>query len=115
MSEKRRNPLAARRRLQATLFAALGDETRLLLLARLCEGRRVSISRLSEGSKLTRQAITKHLRVLESAGMVHSNREGRESLFEFSPRPIEEIKQYLDLVSAQWDQALSRLKSFVEG
>jgi DNA-binding transcriptional ArsR family regulator len=85
-----------------------------LLLARLCEGRRVSISRLSNGSKLTRQAITKHLRVLESAGMVHSHRRGRESLFEFSPQPIEEIKQYLDLVSAQWDQALSRLKSFVE-
>jgi DNA-binding transcriptional ArsR family regulator len=112
MSHKR--PSAAKRHAHATVFAALGDETRLLLLTRLSEGHRVSISRLSKGSKLTRQAITKHLRVLESAGMVHCFRRGRESLFEFSPQPIEEIKEYLDLISAQWDQALSRLKSFVE-
>ena len=107
--------MVAKRHAHASVFAALGDETRLLLLARLCEGRPVSISRLTEGSKLTRQAITKHLQVLESAGIVHGVRRGRESLFEFRPQPIEEIKKYLDLVSAQWDQALSRLKSFVEG
>jgi hypothetical protein len=53
--------------------------------------------------------------VLESAGIVHSVRRGRESLFEFDPQPIEGIKEYLDFVSEQWDQALSRLKSFVEG
>jgi DNA-binding transcriptional ArsR family regulator len=63
---------------------------------------------------LTRQAITKHLRVLESVGVVRSVRRGRESLFEFKREPIEEIRKYLDLVSAQWDQALGRLKSFVE-
>jgi len=63
---------------------------------------------------LTRQAVTKHLRVLEGAGIVHRVRAGRESLFEFDPHPIEEIREYLDLVSAQWDQALARLKSFVE-
>ena len=63
---------------------------------------------------MTRQAITKHLRVLERVGIVHSVRTGRESLFEFDPEPMEGIKQYLDFVSEQWDQALSRLKSFVE-
>ena len=77
-------------------------------------GQPCSISQLTEGSRLTRQAITKHLRVLASVGIVHSVRTGRESLFEFDPEPIEEIKRYLDLVSEKWDQALSRLKSFVE-
>ena len=74
-----------------------------------------SISQLTEGSKLTRQAITKHLRVLERVKIVHSVRTGRESLFELDPEPMEELKKYLDRVSEQWDQALSRLKSFVEG
>ena len=95
-------------------FAALGDETRLSLVAMLCGGQAYSISQLTRGSKLTRQAVTKHLRVLESVGIVHSVRAGRESRFEFDPRPIEGMKEYLDFVSEQWDQALSRLKSFVE-
>jgi DNA-binding transcriptional ArsR family regulator len=106
--------LAGKQRAHATVFAALGDETRLLLVTRLSEGRSASISQLTEGSKLTRQAITKHLHVLESAGIVHASRSGRESVFEFRPRPVEELKEYLDFVSRQWDQALSRLKSFVE-
>jgi DNA-binding transcriptional ArsR family regulator len=96
------------------VFAALGDQTRLALLARLSDGRPHSISRLTRGSRLTRQAITKHLRVLESVGIVHSVRQGRESLFEFDPRPIADMKEYLEHVSAQWDQTLARLKSFVE-
>jgi DNA-binding transcriptional ArsR family regulator len=104
--------MAAKR--QAPVFAALGDETRLSLLVKLCSGQPHSISQLTRGTRLTRQAITKHLRVLESAGIVHSVRTGRESQFEFDPKPIEEMKQYLDLVSEQWDQALARLKSFVE-
>lgn len=114
MSPKTLSSKAARWQAHAPVFAALGDKTRLSLVAKLSDGRRHSISQLATGSKLTRQAITKHLRVLESAGMVHRSRIGRESLFEFSPRPIKGIKQYLDLVSEQWDQALSRLKSFVE-
>jgi DNA-binding transcriptional ArsR family regulator len=114
MSRRRLNSVAAKRRMQAPVFAALGDETRLLLLARLCEGERFSISQLTEGSKLTRQAITKHLRVLESAGIVHGLRHGRESLFAFDPQPLAQMREYLDLVSEQWDQALARLKSFVE-
>jgi DNA-binding transcriptional ArsR family regulator len=115
MSSRRgRSGAAAKRQARAPVFAALGDETRLSLVAKLCGGQPRSISQLTEGSKLTRQAITKHLRVLERAEIVHSVRAGRESLFKFDPEPIDEIKKYLDLVSAQWDQALSRLKSFVE-
>ena len=115
MSPKTRNR-PARRRIPAAafVFAALGDQTRLSLVAKLCRGRPCSISQLTEGSRLSRQAITKHLRVLERAGIVHSLRSGRENLFEFDPKPIESIKDYLGLVSAQWDQALGRLKSFVE-
>jgi DNA-binding transcriptional ArsR family regulator len=107
--------MTAKRQAHAPVFAALGDETRLSLVAKLCGGQPRSISQLTEGSNLTRQAITKHLRVLERAEIVHSVRTGRESLFEFDPEPMEEIKKYLDRVSEQWDQALSTLKSFVEG
>lgn len=113
MSRKGRSTAAKRER-HALVFAALSDETRLSLVARLCGGEPRSISQLTEGSKLTRQAITKHLQVLETVGIVHSVRTGRENLFEFDPEPIEGIKEYLDLVSGQWDQTLSRLKSFVE-
>ena len=115
MSRKARSSTAARRQAHAPVFAALGDETRLSLVAKLCSGQARSIAQLTEGSKLTRQAITKHLRVLESVEIVRSIRAGRESLFEFRPEPMAEIKRYLDRVSEQWDQALSRLKSFVEG
>jgi len=92
----------------------LGDETRLLLVRKLCGGEPRSISQLTRGSRLTRQAITKHLRVLENARIVRSVRSGRQNLFEFNPEPVEELKLYLDFVSEQWDQALARLRSFVE-
>ena|SRR5580658_5556802 len=111
MSRRSRSNVAAKR---APVFAALGDETRLSLVAKLCGGRPRSISQLTKGSRLTRQAITKHLRVLERAKIVHSARSGRESVFEFDPEPIEDVKKYLDLVSEEWDQALGRLKAFVE-
>jgi DNA-binding transcriptional ArsR family regulator len=107
---------AARARLKgrASAFAALGDETRLSLVGKLSSGPPQSISRLAEGSTLTRQAITKHLRVLEGAGVVRSVRVGRESLFAFRPEPLEDLRSYLERVSDQWDDALGRLKSFVE-
>ena len=111
MSTKR--PYSARAK--AAVFAALGDETRLSLLARLCDGQRYSIAELTEGTKLTRQAVTKHLRVLERVRIVHGTREGRESLFQFDPQPVIEMKDYLEQVSKQWDGALGRLKSLVEG
>ncbi len=99
---------------RARVFAALGDETRLALLARLYDGKRRSIAELTEGSKLTRQAITKHLRVLERVRVVHSIRAGRESLFEFNPQPMDELREYLEVVGRQWEEALLRLKAFVE-
>jgi DNA-binding transcriptional ArsR family regulator len=111
---QRRSSRVPKRRPRAPVFAALGDEVRLSLIAKLCAGQPYSISQLTEGTRLTRQAITKHLRVLQSAGIVHSIRSGRESLFEFDPQPIAGIKEYLDFVSEQWDQALARLQSFVE-
>lgn len=114
MSHKSRSGIAGKGRAHAPVFAALGDATRLSLIARLSVGQPCSISRLTGGSKLTRQAISKHLRVLEGAGIVHGVRAGREKLFEFDPEPLGEIRNYLDLVSGQWDQALARLKSFVE-
>ena len=85
-----------------------------MLVVKLSGGQPRSISQLTSGTRLTRQAITKHLRVLHNAGLVHSIRAGRENLFEFNPRPIDNAKEYLEVVSAQWDQALARLKAFVE-
>jgi DNA-binding transcriptional ArsR family regulator len=114
MSRRKHSALAAKWQARAPVFAALGDETRLSLVAKLCAGQPRSISQLTAGTRLTRQAITKHLRVLESAGIVHGVRTGRESLFEFDPQPMEQIKSYIDRVSEQWDQSLSRLKLFVE-
>lgn len=96
------------------IFSALGDDIRLTLVRKLASGQPRSISQLTEGSRLTRQAITKHLRVLESAGIVRSVRMGRESLFEFDPNSIDELREYLERVSCQWDQALARLKALVE-
>src|SRR5579885_3369568 len=99
---------------QAPVFAALGDATRLALVARLSAGEPCSIAALSRGSRLTRQAITKHLRVLEKVGIVHGVHRGRERLFALDTRPLAGARTYLDQVSAQWDRALARLKAFVE-
>lgn len=106
--------LAAPAREHAATFAALGDPTRLSLLGRLSGGRAQSIAKLSVDTRLTRQAITKHLHVLEMAGLVSSLRVGRETQFAFRPEPIEAARSYLDEVSAQWDAAFARLKAFVE-
>lgn len=104
-----------KRHKHAIVFAALGDETRLLLVARLATGEPQSIAELTAGSRLTRQAVTKHLRVLEIAGVVRSVRAGRQNLFELKPRPMKELKNYLELVSRQWDDTLAKLKTHVEG
>ncbi|ATU93897.1 transcriptional regulator [Phyllobacterium zundukense] len=96
------------------MFAALGARTRLSLLAKLSDGQPRSIAGLSTDTSLTRQAITKHLHVLENAGLVVSTKVGRTSQFAFRPEPIEEVRAYLASVSQQWDDALSRLRSFVE-
>jgi DNA-binding transcriptional ArsR family regulator len=110
MSPRLPNP-----RLKAQIFAALGDETRLQLVVRLSDGQLHSIAQLTADSSLTRQAVTKHLHVLERAKIVHSHRSGRESLFELNPQPLIDLKLYLEIVSERWDRALGRLKLFVEG
>ena len=116
MSGRRTNAVADPRLLRrhAPVFAALSDETRLSLLATLSAGVPCSISQLTADSKMSRQAVTKHLRVLESAGLVRGETAGRECRFELEPRPLEEVRDYLDLVSKQWDVALTRLKKLVE-
>jgi DNA-binding transcriptional ArsR family regulator len=113
MSNRRHSPAAALKA-RASTFAALGDETRLSVLAKLANGQAQSISHLTAGTRLTRQAVTKHLRVLEGAGIVRSARVGRENLFELEPRSIDDARAYLDRVSRKWDDALGRLKAFVE-
>ena len=113
MSSERPSPFEALTT-PASVFAALGDETRLAVLAKLCNGVPQSISRLTVGTNMSRQAVTKHLRVLANAGVVRNLRVGRESLFELEPQPLEAVRDYLDQVSKQWDDALARLKSHVE-
>jgi DNA-binding transcriptional ArsR family regulator len=104
----------ARRYDAAPIFAALGDRTRLALVAKLSDGQPRSIALLSADTEMTRQAVTKHLRILEDAGLVRSARAGRESQFELRPESIVQMREYLDDVSRQWDDALARLRAFVE-
>lgn len=114
MSHKNPSRIAATHRACAPVFAALGDSTRLFLIARLSRGGPRSIAELTRGSRLTRQAITKHLCVLENAGVVRSVRRGRENQFEFHPAPMIDLKSYLESVSQQWGRSLTRLRLFVE-
>ena len=102
-------------RASVLVFAALGDETRLDLVARLCAGGPLSITRLTAGAAVTRQAITKHLTILAGAGLVRDIRVGRERLWEVEPRRLEEARHCLARISSQWDEALARLKIAVEG
>ena len=114
MSTRRSARAMAEQRSSAPLFAALGDKTRLRLVSRLCDDGPLSITRLTAGSKVTRQAITKHLRVMEQAGLVRSARRGRESVWRLDMQRLEDARRYLDLISKQWDDALGRLREFVE-
>lgn len=98
----------------APVFAALGDRTRLSLIHKLSDGQSQSIARLSSDTNLTRQAVTKHLRVLEDAGLVVVNRIGRESQYAFRPEKIDAARSYLEEVAHQWGDALGRLRAFVE-
>jgi DNA-binding transcriptional ArsR family regulator len=107
-------PVIAAQVLAAQVFAALGDRTRLALLSKLGDGQARSIAALSIDTALTRQAITKHLHVLQNAGLVASLRVGRESRFAARRETIDEARAYLDRVAGRWDDALGRLKAFVE-
>lgn len=98
----------------AALFAALGDDVRLRLVIRLCHDGPMSISKLTAGSNVTRQAITKHLHVMRQAGLLHGERRGRETLWQVDRERLEDARRYLDQISQQWDDALGRLRRFVE-
>ena len=97
------------------VFKALADASRRSLLDRLHAKNGQTLNDLCDGLAMTRQAVTKHLRVLERVRILHGTRDGRQSLFTFDPQPVIEMKEYLELVSKQWDIALARLKAFVEG
>ena len=98
----------------APVFAALGDETRLAIVSRLCTEGPQSIVRLTEGADVSRQAITKHLHALAHAGLVRSKRDGRERIWEMQTRRLADARRYLDQISAQWDAAIDRLRALVE-
>lgn len=98
---------------QAEVFGALGDPTRLKLVDTLSDGMDRSISDLAAGVGMSRQAVTKHLKVLEAAGLVANDRVGRESRYKLDPRAIGGAKAYLEAVSRHWDEAIGRLKGFL--
>lgn len=105
---------AARRAGAALTFAALGDDTRLRIVTRLCEQGPMSIARLARGASVSRQAITKHLRVLEQARLARGSRAGRERVWELRPGRLAEVQRYLDQISKDWDAALDRFRALVE-
>jgi len=120
MSPRRRTPATplplkqSAVRTSAPIFAALGDETRLRIVAVLCAGGALSITQLTTGTEITRQAVTKHLHILARAGMVHHVKVGRERRWEFEPAPLAEARRSLDVNGQQWDYALNKLKTAVE-
>ncbi|HEX5421723.1 MAG TPA: metalloregulator ArsR/SmtB family transcription factor [Gammaproteobacteria bacterium] len=115
-SARARNRLVSLAKLRkvSPVFAALGDDTRLLIIAALCAGGALSIAQLTAGTAITRQAVTKHLHVLAEAGLVRDVRRGRERLWEFEPTKLDEARRSLETISRQWDHALARLKAYVE-
>ena len=110
----RRSAAALKDREAVPVFAALADPTRLGLLRRLSVEGPLSITRLSAGTGVTRQAITRHLEALGAVGLVRNRRRGRERVFDLDLKRLEVAKRYLDHVSAQWDAAVDRLRAFVE-
>jgi DNA-binding transcriptional ArsR family regulator len=110
VSRRRSSELAQ----SATVFAALGDQTRLRLIARLGAEGPLSIARLTDGSDVTRQAVTKHLRVLADVGLARGVRQGRERLWRLDPAPLDEARRSLERIAERWDEALQRLKAAVE-
>ena len=106
--------LSSEIRTAAPVFAALGDETRLRLLMRLCEAGRLSITELSEKQPMTRQAVTKHLYVLSEAGLVRASKQGRQQVWEMSPEKMKQARRWLKTIEREWDERLGRLKALVE-
>jgi DNA-binding transcriptional ArsR family regulator len=115
MSPKRRAAARAKPlQTYAPVFAALGDEMRLKLVAALCVGGAMSITQLTSGTEISRQAITKHLGVLAAAGLVRDVKVGRERLWEFEPAQLDEARRTLEVIGQQWDHALAKLKIAIE-
>ena len=114
MSARNESRTGGQPRPPAAIFAALGDETRLLLISRLCNDGPMSITRLTNGTNVTRQAITKHLEVMRKAGLVRNARRGRERIWQLEQQRLKQAKHCLELISKQWDDALGRLQKFVE-
>jgi DNA-binding transcriptional ArsR family regulator len=110
----RRDATAIRIGDAAPLFAALGEATRLALVAKLCSEGPLSITQLSTGTGVTRQAITKHLHTLADAGVVHGRRSGRQRIWELETKRLENARRCLGEISNQWDAAIARLRAFVE-
>jgi DNA-binding transcriptional ArsR family regulator len=110
----RRRSAAASFAEAAPVFAALGEPTRLSLVARLCSEGPLSIARLSDGAGVTRQAVTKHLLTLQDAGLVHGARSGRERVWQLETKRLERARRCLDQISDQWDNAIERLRAYVE-
>jgi DNA-binding transcriptional ArsR family regulator len=96
------------------ILAALGDESRLEIVIKLCRHGPQSITKLSTGAGISRQGVTKHLHALREAGLARSVRRGRERIWKLEPKRLEEVRRYLGQISRQWDDALARLKAAVE-
>jgi DNA-binding transcriptional ArsR family regulator len=105
---------AAKASAAAPVFTALGDETRLRIVGRLCREGPLSISRLTDGTQISRQAVTKHLRVLSEAGLVRGRQRGRERIWQIRARRLDKVRDYLAEISVQWDEAIARLRQAVE-
>lgn len=98
----------------APVFAALGDPQRMAIISRLCQKGPLSVTHLTDGTTISRQAVTKHLRVLEAAGLARSARQGRETVWTLDRRPLTKARDQLDLIARQWDEAIERLRAYVE-
>ena len=98
----------------APLFDALGDPNRLRIVVRLCESGPSSTSQVTEAVSVTRQAATKHLELLQAAGLVASSRRGRERIWTLQTRPLIDAGDYLTQLSRRWDAAIDRLRAYVE-
>ena len=96
------------------VFAALGDRQRMVLVSRLSQSGPLSLTHLTKGTTITRQAVAKHLRVLETAGLAHSEKSGRETVWALDHRPLAKAREQLELIACQWDAAIERLRVFVE-
>ena len=113
-TSRERREAVSRLAASAPVFAALGDPQRMALISRLCQRGPLSVTHLTKGTTITRQAVTKHLRVLEAAGLARFEKSGRETMWALDQRPLAKARDQLDIIARQWDEAVERLRAFVE-